>query len=116
MILCCGKFNCCSFFHRPTLRFSESNAGELQRPESVLSLDSYGESTSRLNPISRTSSERSFVETRDYVMSSLGEPSHFLPFKVIAPDMTRDIIEELGPVFDDYQKVMVSKKMMMILQ
>jgi len=61
-----------------------------------------------MRSISRTSSERSFLETRDYVMSSLGEPSQFLPFKIIAPEMVQDIIEELAPVFEDYLKVMVS--------
>lgn len=41
-------------------------------------------------------------------MSSLGEPTQFLPFKMICPEIIRDIIEELGPVFEDYQKEMVS--------
>jgi hypothetical protein len=61
-----------------------------------------------VSSVSRTSSERSFLETRDYVMSSLGEPTQFLPFKIICPEITRDIIEELGPVFEDYEKEMVS--------
>ncbi|KAK3750771.1 hypothetical protein QZH41_004499 [Actinostola sp. cb2023] len=86
----------------------ESTVSDISRPGSVISTDSHQDLDSSFNfkSISRTSSERSFVETRDYVMSSLGEPSQFLPFRIIAPEIMRDVIDELGPVFEDYYKVM----------
>ncbi|XP_048584976.1 uncharacterized protein LOC5521079 isoform X2 [Nematostella vectensis] len=96
---------------RPTLQFSESTVSDYSLSESVLSRDgSVSEpGTGYLNSLSRTSSDRSSVEIRDYVLLSLGEPSEFLPFRVIAPDTIRDINDELVPLFDDYHKVMKVK-------
>lgn len=79
-------------------------------PESVnLSREcsSIGTDPLYLNSVSRSSSERSAHETRDILMSSMGEPTEFLPIKIIAPEITRDIQEELTPIFEDYHKVMV---------
>ena len=69
---------------------------------------SLGAESLYLNSVSRSSSERSGTESRDILMTSMGEPTEFLPIKIIAPEIIRDIQEELTPIFDNYHKEMVS--------
>lgn len=103
-----------SFFNRPTLQFSESTVSDISPPESInLSREESHLSLEPLyfNSISRSSSERSGTGAKDILMSPLGEATEFLPIKIIAPEMQADIQELLTPIFDDYHRVMVSKKM-----
>ena len=96
--------------HRTSLQFTESTASDASRPSSVISLDSSASDLRDLigTSVSRSSSGRSAGETRDIVMSTLGEPTEFLPIKMIAPEILRDVQEELLPICEEYQKVMVS--------
>ena len=100
----------CRLVSRPTLHYSEDPVSDtsppesdgLSRVESSLSLE-----PPCVNSISRSSSERSGTSAGDVFVSPLGEPTEFLPVKVIAPEFQLDIQKLLVPVYEDYHRLMV---------